>query len=138
MKRVNVTAFERYGLVPRMFVGATERDLSAARAAARTGVPMVVSALTADPLQDVAAEFGDAPGFFQLYMPTDRDLAASRVSRAEVAGRKGIVVTLDTWVPGWRLRDLSPSTFPQLCVHCLSNYTSDPVFRSQLAKSPRG
>lgn len=27
-QRVNVTAFERYGLVPRMFVGATERDLS--------------------------------------------------------------------------------------------------------------
>ena len=167
-QRVNVTAFERYGLVPRMFVGATERDLSvdllglslpsplfmspigviglcaqdghgdlaAARAAARTGVPVVVSTLTADPLEDVAAEFGDTPGFFQLYTPTDRDLAASRVSRAEAAGYKGIVVTLDTWVPGWRPRDLSTSNFPQLRGHCLSNYTSDPVFRSQLAKPP--
>ncbi|MGW2856928.1 alpha-hydroxy-acid oxidizing protein, partial [Streptomyces sp. NPDC001215] len=27
-QRANVTAFERWGLVPRMFVGATDRDLS--------------------------------------------------------------------------------------------------------------
>jgi lactate 2-monooxygenase len=167
-QRVNATAFERWGLMPRMFVGATERDLTvdlfglklpspvfmapigvigicaqdghgdvaAARAAARTGVPLVVSTLTADPLEDVAAEFGDTPGFFQLYTPKDRDLAASLVHRAEAAGYKGIIVTLDTWVPGWRPRDLSTSNFPQLRGHCLSNYTSDPVFRSRLAQSP--
>jgi lactate 2-monooxygenase len=95
-QRANCTAFERWGLIPRMFVGAAERDLSVelfgmtlpapvfmapigvigicaqdghgdlatARAAARTGVPMVVSTLTADPLEQVAAEFGDTPGFF--------------------------------------------------------------------------
>ncbi|WP_438803669.1 hypothetical protein, partial [Mycobacterium paraintracellulare] len=28
---------------------------------------MVVSTLTADPMEDVAAQFGDTPGFFQLY-----------------------------------------------------------------------
>jgi lactate 2-monooxygenase len=167
-QRVNVTAFERWGLMPRMFVGAKERDVSvelfgltlpspvfmapigviglcaqdghgdlaAARAAARTGVPMVVSTLTADPLEQVAAEFGDTPGFFQLYTPRDRDLAASLVSRAETAGYKGIVVTLDTWVPGWRPRDLSTSNFPQLRGHCLSNYTSDPVFLASLPQTP--
>jgi lactate 2-monooxygenase len=167
-QRANVAAFERWGLMPRMFVGAKERDLSvdlfgltlpspvfmapigviglcaqdghgdlaAARAAARTGVPMVVSTLTADPLEQVAAEFGDTPGFFQLYTPTDRDLAASLVQRAEAAGYKGIVVTLDTWVPGWRPRDLTTSNFPQLRGKCLSNYTSDPVFRAALPQSP--
>ncbi|MDT5108211.1 MAG: lactate 2-monooxygenase [Mycobacterium sp.] len=167
-QRVNITAFERWGVMPRMFVGAKERDLSvemfgltlpspvfmapigvmgicaqdghgdlhAAQAAARTGVPMLVSTLTADPLEDVAAQFGDTPGFFQLYTPTDRDLAASLVQRAEAAGFKGIVVTLDTWVPGWRPRDLSTSNFPQLRGKCLSNYTSDPVFRAGLAQSP--
>jgi len=93
---------------------------------------MITSTLTADPLEEVAAEFGDTPGFFQLYTPTDRDLAASLVSRAEAAGYKGIVVTLDTWIPGWRPRDLSTSNFPQLRGHCLSNYTSDPVFQRRL------
>ncbi|MDX1874836.1 alpha-hydroxy-acid oxidizing protein [Mycolicibacterium sp. 120266] len=167
-QRVNVSAFENWGLIPRMCVGATERDLTvelfgltlpspvfmapigviglcaqdghgdiaAARAAARTGVPMMVSTLTTDPLEAVAAEFGHTPGFFQLYTPKNRDLAASFVARAEAAGYRGIIVTLDTWVPGWRPRDLSTSNFPQLRGHCLANYTSDPVFRAGLAQPP--
>ncbi|WIM88286.1 lactate 2-monooxygenase [Candidatus Mycobacterium wuenschmannii] len=167
-QRANAEVFQQWGLMPRMFVGAKERDLTVdlfglklpsplfmapigvialcaqdghgdlatARASARTGVPMVMSTLTEDPLEDVAAEFGDTPGFFQLYTPTDRDLAASLVQRAEAAGFKGIVVTLDTWVTGWRPRDLSTSNFPQLRGKCLANYTSDPVFRAGLAQSP--
>ncbi|MFJ9606382.1 alpha-hydroxy-acid oxidizing protein [Kitasatospora sp. NPDC101176] len=167
-QRANVTAFERYGLVPRMMVGATKRDMSVdlfglklpsplfmapvgviglcaqdghgdlatARAAARTGVPMVASTLTVDPMEQVAAEFGDTPGFFQLYTPTDRALAESLVHRAEAAGFKGIVVTLDTWITGWRPRDLGASNFPQLRGHALANYTSDPVFRARLARTP--
>ncbi|WP_378730936.1 lactate 2-monooxygenase [Nocardia brasiliensis] len=111
-------------------------DLATAEAAARTGVPMMASTLTVDPLEDVATRFGDTPGMFQLYTPKDRDLAQSLVSRAEAAGYKAIAVTLDTWVPGWRPRDLSTSNFPQLRGHCLANYFSDPVFRGMLAKAP--
>jgi L-lactate dehydrogenase (FMN-dependent) and related alpha-hydroxy acid dehydrogenases len=44
-------------------------DLATADAAARTGVPMIASTLSADPMEDVAARFGDTPGFFQLYTP---------------------------------------------------------------------
>ncbi len=167
-QRANVTAFSRWGLIPRMLVGATRRDLSVelfgltlptplfmapvgviglcaqdghgdlatARAAARTGVPMVASTLTEDPMEEVAAEFGGTPGFFQLYTPTNRELAESLVSRAEAAGFKGIVVTLDTWVTGWRPRDLATSNFPQLRGHCLANYFTDPVFRKLLGKDP--
>jgi lactate 2-monooxygenase len=160
----NVAAFKRWGLIPRMLVGAKERDwsielfgrrwaapvfmapigvlglcttdqhgdLAAARAAARTGVPLCISTLTMDPMEDIAAEFGDTPGLFQLYTPVDRDMAASFVHRAEAAGYIGIVVTLDTWIPGWRPRDLSTSNFPQLRGKSLANYISDPVFRSQV------
>ncbi|MEV6977416.1 lactate 2-monooxygenase [Kitasatospora sp. NPDC093806] len=167
-QRANVAAFEHWGLVPRMMVGATDRDLSVdlfglklpsplfmapvgviglcaqdghgdlatARAAAESGVPMVASTLTVDPMEDVAAQLGDTPGFFQLYTPTDRALAESLVHRAEAAGFKGIVVTLDTWITGWRPRDLSTANFPQLRGHALANYTSDPVFRARLAKAP--
>ncbi|MFG3344010.1 alpha-hydroxy-acid oxidizing protein [Streptomyces sp. NPDC048018] len=167
-QRANAEAFRHWGLVPRMMVGAAQRDLSVdlfglrlpspllmapvgviglcaqdghgdlatARAAARTGVPMIASTLTADPMEQVAAEFGDTPGFFQLYTPTDRALAESLVRRAEAAGFRGIVVTLDTWVTGWRPRDLATANFPQLRGHCLANYTSDPVFRARLAKAP--
>ncbi|WP_426261168.1 alpha-hydroxy-acid oxidizing protein [Sphingomonas sp. DC1100-1] len=111
-------------------------DLAAARAAAETRVPLVASTLSNDPLEDVAQAMGDTPGFFQLYTPKDRDLAASLVSRAEAAGYKGIVVTLDTWVTGWRPRDLNTGNFPQLRGHVLANYFSDPVFRRLLPVPP--
>jgi isopentenyl diphosphate isomerase/L-lactate dehydrogenase-like FMN-dependent dehydrogenase len=165
---LNVTAFDRYGLVPRMLAGAAQRDLSTsllglelptplllapvgviglcaqdghgdlatARAAARTAVPMVASTLSEDPMEDVAAELGDTPGLFQLYTPADRDLAQSLVHRAEAAGFRGIVVTLDTQILGWRPRDLELASFPQLKGRCLANYFSDPLFRAKLEKAP--
>jgi lactate 2-monooxygenase len=62
-------------------------DLATADAAASLGVPMVASTLSADPLEEVAPRLGATPGFFQLYTPTDRELAESLVRRAEQASR---------------------------------------------------
>ena len=111
-------------------------DLAAARAAASTGVPLCASTLSNDPLETVAAQLGDTPGLFQLYPPKDLDLAASLVARAEAAGYRAIVVTLDTWVTGWRPRDLNSANFPQLRGAVLQNYFSDPRFRQMLGKPP--
>src|ERR1700739_1175565 len=111
-------------------------DLATAEAAATMRVPMVASTLSVDPMEEVAKRLGAAPGFFPLYPPTHRELAESLVRRAEEAGFKAIVVTLDTWITGWRPRDLATSNFPQLRGFCLANYTSDPVFRARLAQSP--
>lgn len=111
-------------------------DLEGARAAAATGVPWIGSTLMQDPMETVAAELGDTPGWYQLYPPNDRELAESFVRRAEAAGYSAIVVTLDTWALGWRPRDLAHAAMPQLQGKCLENYFSDPVFRSRLAKSP--
>jgi lactate 2-monooxygenase len=111
-------------------------DLAAARASVATGVPLMASTLANDPLEAVARTLGEQPGFFQLYTPKDRDVAASLVGRAEAAGFRAIVVTLDTWVTGWRPRDLNTSNFPQLRGHALMNYFTDPAFRKLLAKAP--
>ena len=46
------------------------------------------------------------------------------------------MVTLDTWVTGWRPRDLNDSNFPQLRGYALANYFSDPRFRALLSKPP--
>lgn len=164
----NAAAFHHWGMVPRMMVDCSQRDLSielfghkyptplfmapiglngeasqdrhgdmeAARASALTGVPFCASTLANDPLEDVKAACGDTPAWFQLYTPRNRDLAESLISRAEDAGYKALVVTLDTWVTGWRPRDLNASNFPQLRGKVLVNYFSDPVFRSLLAKPP--
>ena len=164
----NAHAFHHWGMVPRMMVDCTDRDLSielfgqklasplfmapigvtgivtqdghgdlaAARASAMTGVPLCASTLANDPLEDVAKACGGTPAWFQLYTPRDKDVAASLVSRAEAAGYKALVVTLDTWVTGWRPRDLNVSNFPQLRGAVLTNYFVDPAFRKLLAKPP--
>ena len=111
-------------------------DLAAARAAAITGVPLCQSTLSNDPLEDVAAQLGETPGFFQLYTPKNDALTESLVRRAEAAGYKAIVVTLDTWVTGWRPRYLNAANFPQLRGHVLANYFADPVFRELLDRAP--
>jgi lactate 2-monooxygenase len=111
-------------------------DIAAARAAAATGVPFVGSTLMNDKMETVAEALGDTPGFFQLYTPRDKAVAQSLVGRAEMAGYKAIIVTLDTWVTGWRPRDLNASNFPQLRGHVLVNYFTDPVFRSLVEKPP--
>lgn len=163
-QRRNAEAFADWGLVPRMLVGATERDLTVtafghtfasplflapvgviglvgenghgdiavAQATAKTGVPAHFSTLMEDSLEDVRPHAGDTPAFFQLYTPKNRELAESLVRRAEAAGYAGITVTLDTWVPGWRPRDLASGNFPQLRGHVLKNYTSDPVFQAMV------
>jgi lactate 2-monooxygenase len=110
-------------------------DLAAAQASVLTQVPLMVPTLSNDPLETVAATLGDMPGFFQLYTPKDKALTESLVHRAEVAGFKGIVVTLDTWITGWRPRDLNSANFPQLRGHVLANYTSDPVFQAMLGNA---
>src|SRR5271156_2142148 len=129
-QRANVDAFSRYAIVPRMLVGATQRDLSVslfdmtlstplfmcpigviglcsqdfhgdiavAKASAQTGVPMVASTLTQDRMEQVVPHAGDTPGLFQLYTPNDKELAASFMVRAEQAGYRAVVVTLDTWI----------------------------------------
>ena len=164
----NAAAFHHWGMVPRMMVDCSVRDLSvelfghtypsplfmapiglngeasqdrhgdiaAARASALTGVPFCASTLSNDPLEDVKAACGDTPAWFQLYTPRNRELATSLIRRAEDAGYTALVVTLDTWVTGWRPRDLNASNFPQLRGKVLVNYFSDPVFRSLLAKPP--
>ena len=164
----NAAAFHHWGMVPRMMVDCSVRDLSvelfghtyptplfmapiglngeasqdrhgdmaAARASALTGVPFCASTLANDALEDVKAACGDTPAWFQLYTPRNREVATSLIRRAEDAGYKALVVTLDTWVTGWRPRDLNASNFPQLRGKVLVNYFSDPVFRSLLAKPP--
>ena len=111
-------------------------DLAAARASAATGIPVMASTLSNDPLEQVREACGPTPAFFQLYTPRDPAVAESLVHRAEAAGYKAIVVTLDTWLTGWRPRDLNTANFPQLRGHVLQNYFGDPHFRASLEKPP--
>ena len=164
--RANLEAFERRRLRPRMLTGNRARDISVevlgirspapfllapigvlsiahpegelavARAAAATGVPIVLSSAASRSLEEVADAAGDAPRWFQLYWVNDREVAMSLVGRAEAAGYGAIVVTLDTLTLGWRPRDLSKAYLPFVTGEGCAQFFSDPVFRSRLDRPP--
>jgi lactate 2-monooxygenase len=162
----NRDAFQHHCIVPRMLRDVAERDLSitvlgtqmpaplllapigvqkvvhedgelgTARAAASLGLPLIASTNSHFTLEEIAAAGGDAPRWFQLYWPNDRDLAASLVGRAETAGYSAIVLTVDTFVPGWKPRDLQQAWLPFLNGMGVANYFQDPVFRAGLERTP--
>jgi lactate 2-monooxygenase len=162
----NLRAFARWEIVPRMLRDVSARDLSCSilgtrmaapvmlapvgvqsivhpegelavgRAAAARGLPCILSTAASHSMEDVAAAMGDAARWYQLYWPKDRELAASFVARAAESGYEAIVVTLDTWMLGWRPRDLQAAYLPFLQGEGVANYFSDPVFRAALECSP--
>jgi len=113
-----------------------EGELAVARAAAQVGVPLVASSAASYTIEQIAGELGEQTRWYQLYWPKDRELARSFVGRAERAGYSAIVVTLDTWLLGWRPADLSESFLPFLWGEGNRNYLEDPVFQGLLAAPP--
>jgi lactate 2-monooxygenase len=162
--RANLEVFARWRLRPRMLTGNSVRDLSVevlgmrspapfflapigvlsiaheegevgvGKAAASSGVPMILSSASTHSLEEVAET--NAPRWFQLYWVNDREICASFVQRAEAAGYGAIVVTLDTLTLGWRPRDLRNAYLPFLQGQGCGQFFSDPVFCSRLDKSP--
>jgi lactate 2-monooxygenase len=113
-----------------------EGELATARAAASVGLALIASTASSFTLEETAQAGGGAPQWFQLYWPRGEELAASLVGRAERSGYRALVVTLDTWLLGWRPRDLQQAYLPFLQSIGIANYVSDPVFRAALARPP--
>jgi lactate 2-monooxygenase len=80
-------------------------------------------------MEEVAAAMGDGPRWFQLYWSTADELVESFVGRAEACRCEAIVLTLDTTLLGWRVRDLDLAYLPFLRGRGIAQYTSDPVFQ---------
>ncbi|APR84252.1 Glycolate oxidase [Minicystis rosea] len=79
-------------------------ELSTARAAAAAGTLYIVSTLATTRLEDVAAAT-TGPKWFQLYVHKDRGFTKALVERAEAAGYRAIVLTVDAPLLGRRLAD---------------------------------
>jgi lactate 2-monooxygenase len=164
--RANRAALDRWRIVPRMLRDVAARDLSTtvlgtampaplllapigvqgivhedgelatARAAAALGLPMIASTASHFTMEEIAEAGGEAPRWFQLYWPNDRRLVESFVGRAEAAGYGAIVVTVDTFIPGWKPRDLQQAWLPFLNGIGVANFFQDPVFRADLEQAP--
>ncbi len=132
--RANEAAFTRLRLLPRVLRGSGTRcldttiagtasalpvfvaptafhrlahpdgEVATARAAAAAGTVMVVSMASTVAVEDIAAT--GAALWFQLYLQPDREFTDAVVKRAEAAGCRALVVTVDSPVFGRHTRDL--------------------------------
>ena len=164
--RDNLSAFDRWSIVPRMLRDVSERDasielfgqkipapvllgpvgvqgvvhsdgdLASARAASSLGVPFILSTLASFSIEEVAKASGAGPRWFQLYWGKDAAITASMLQRAEASGYSALMVTLDTQMLSWRERDLENRYLPFMLGKGIANFLSDPVFRSQLGQTP--
>ncbi len=83
-----------------------EGELATARAVAAAGTAMCLSSLSTKSLEAVAEASGPTrPIFFQLYAYRDRGLTDEIVLRAQAAGFRALVVTVDVAVHGRRERE---------------------------------
>jgi 4-hydroxymandelate oxidase len=86
-------------------------ELATARAAAAAGVIMIVSMAATVAIEDIAAaarsvdQDREPTLWFQLYLQPDLAVTEALVRRAEAAGARAIVVTVDSPVFGQRDRD---------------------------------
>ncbi|MER5556317.1 lactate 2-monooxygenase [Streptomyces sp. NPDC002793] len=160
--RANREAFDAWRIVPRMLRDVRVRDLSvevlgrrlpapvalapvgalavahpeaekgAARAATAQGVPFVMSSSSSTPMEEVAEVMGDGERWFQLYWAKDREITKSFLARAAACGCTALLVTLDTWLLGWRPADLDQAYMPFLHGVGTANYFTDPAFLAGL------
>ncbi len=79
-------------------------EVATARAAAAVGTIMILSTLSNRPVEEVTTA-ASAPVWFQLYVYRDRGATRAVVERAEAAGCRAIVLTVDAQIWGHRERD---------------------------------
>jgi len=109
-------------------------ECGVAKAAASVGVPYTLSTAAASSIEEVATASGDGMRWYQLYWPPNEhnDITVSILKRAQDNGYKVLVVTLDTYILGWRPEDENHAYNPflkpdSIGVDC--GFT-DPVFRA--------
>jgi len=166
--RENVNAFSKYRIYPRMLKDVSVRDTSTTlfgqkipspiltcpigvlemideeadkavgRATSAIGIPMIISNQASYSMEEIAADMGNSPRWFQLYWSKSNDLVKSLVQRAEASGCSAIAVTLDTTMLGWRVQDLDLMHLPFLTGQGIAQYTSDPIFNTIVANTDFG
>ncbi|EED16899.1 FMN dependent dehydrogenase, putative [Talaromyces stipitatus ATCC 10500] len=108
-------------------------ELASATAARKQHVPYIFSSAAATSIEDVARASGDGKRWYQLYWPSNEnnEITASLLKRARDAGYSVLVVTLDTYILGWRPSDLNNGYNPFLRADKIGVELgfSDPVFR---------
>ncbi|MDP1851227.1 MAG: alpha-hydroxy acid oxidase [Candidatus Planktophila sp.] len=83
----------------------SEGEIAGARAAQKFGIPFTLSTLGTTTIENVVAAAPEGVNWFQLYMWKDREASMELVRKAQTAGVKNLILTVDVPVSGARLRD---------------------------------
>ncbi len=83
----------------------TEGEIAGARAAEKYGIPFTLSTLGTTTIEDVVTAAPGGRNWFQLYMWKDREGSMALVERAQRAGVKNLMLTVDVPAAGQRIRD---------------------------------
>lgn len=116
-----------FGVAPIGMLGLVRKgaETMLARAAQKHNIPMILSTAATQSIEQVAAAAGEN-FWFQYYPTQSQPLNDSLIDRARAVGCQTLMLTVDTPVPGRRLRDLrnglqipprlTPKTFAQLAL----------------------
>ncbi|MGE3924272.1 MAG: alpha-hydroxy acid oxidase [Lautropia sp.] len=166
--RRNVDAFADIAIVPRMLQPVSDCDTSVelfgerlqlpvaitptgftgivsplaeadvARAAQAAGTVMSVSAASTLSLEAIAAA-STGPKWFQQFIYRDRGVTLDLTKRAEEAGYRALIVTIDVPAPGNRYRDIRNgfTVPPRIGASNLVDFLSRPRWLGRLLSNPR-
>ncbi|KAH9060162.1 FMN-dependent alpha-hydroxy acid dehydrogenase [Lactarius vividus] len=101
-------------------------------ATASVGVPFIMSTASSRSIEAVAKANGDGHRWYQLIWPRNNDVTLSILGRAKAAGFTALVVTLDSFLFGWRPHDLDTACLPLSAGVGVQVGTSDPVFMQRM------
>ena len=114
-----------------------EGERATARGTAAAGALFVMSTSGATTVEDVAAERGSAPQWFQLYMQPDRDATGALLDRCVKAGFRALVLTVDQPVPGWSPRAARTPVIPSPNIRSV-NMVGQPIARTAYDPERKG
>lgn len=97
-----------FGIAPTGFTRFmhSEGEIGGVRAAAEAGIPFSLSTMGTRSIEEVRDAAPDAQRWFQLYLWRNHEASRELLERAAAAGMHTLLVTVDTPVPGQRLRDV--------------------------------
>ncbi|QMS57172.1 alpha-hydroxy acid oxidase [Kocuria varians] len=97
-----------FGIAPTGFTRFmhAEGEIGGVRAAEKAGIPFSLSTMGTRSIEEVRDAAPDAERWFQLYLWRDHAASLDLLQRAKAAGVGTLLVTVDTPVPGQRLRDV--------------------------------
>ncbi len=97
-----------FGIAPTALHGLAhaEGEVAMARGASDAGLVYTMSSLATRPVEDLVEAGIEGPRWFQVYDHRDRSITADMVARAEAAGCRAIVLTVDLPVFGRREREI--------------------------------